>query len=155
MGCWELWPLQAASMKSPWIVCGVRALLVQLYTLCCLTLAKLGPPPNNTILIKNQDPEKGPRNFGNSSVLLGQIQNLQKPVLCFQLLSLHKYVRARMPNGRPPKGSKKSTPPPNMNPLLHWRNLGIIRGFHFLDPLGCLGNGRLHQNKVVGPALNS
>ena len=22
-----------------------------------------------------------------------------------------------------------------MNPLLHWGNLDIIRGFHFLDPL--------------------
>ena len=30
--------------------------------------------------------------------------------------------------------------PPNMNPLLHWGNKGIIRGFHFLDPLGGLGN---------------
>ena len=23
-----------------------------------------------------------------------------------------------------------------MNPLLHWGNKGIIRGLHFLDPLG-------------------
>ena len=29
---------------------------------------------------------------------------------------------------------------PNMNPLLHWGNQGIIRGFHFLDPLGGLGS---------------
>ena len=29
--------------------------------------------------------------------------------------------------------------PPNMNPLLHWGNYGIITGFHFLDPLGGLG----------------
>ena len=28
---------------------------------------------------------------------------------------------------------------PNMNPLLHCGNWGIIRGFHFLDPLGGLG----------------
>ena len=26
-----------------------------------------------------------------------------------------------------------------MNPLLHWGNKGIIRGFHSLDPLGGLG----------------
>ena len=26
-----------------------------------------------------------------------------------------------------------------MNPLLHWGNYRIIRGFHFLDPLGGLG----------------
>ena len=26
-----------------------------------------------------------------------------------------------------------------MNPLLHWGNSGIIKGFHFLDPLGGLG----------------
>ena len=26
-----------------------------------------------------------------------------------------------------------------MNPLLHWGNKGIIRGFLFLDPLGGLG----------------
>ena len=31
--------------------------------------------------------------------------------------------------------------PPNMNPLIHWGNKGIIiRGFHFLDPLGGLGS---------------
>ena len=30
-------------------------------------------------------------------------------------------------------------PPPNMSPLLHWGNWGIIRRFHFLDPLGGLG----------------
>ena len=28
---------------------------------------------------------------------------------------------------------------PNMNPLLHSGNKGIIRGFHCLDPLGGLG----------------
>ena len=38
----------------------------------------------------------------------------------------------------PLKGSKKWNPP-NMSPLLHWGNEGIIRGFHFLDPLGGLG----------------
>ena len=27
-----------------------------------------------------------------------------------------------------------------MNPLLHWGNKGIIRGFHFLDPLGGVGS---------------
>ena len=36
---------------------------------------------------------------------------------------------------------QKMDPPPHMNPLLHWGNCGIIRGFHFLDPLGGLGNG--------------
>ena len=39
---------------------------------------------------------------------------------------------------RPPKGSKKWNPP-NVNPLLHWGTKGIIKGFHFLDPLGGLG----------------
>ena len=29
--------------------------------------------------------------------------------------------------------------PPNMNPLLHRGNWGIIRGLHFLDPLAGLG----------------
>ena len=45
--------------------------------------------------------------------------------------------------------------PPNMNPLLHWGNYGIIGGFHFLDPLGGLGIGywgpsRFAVNRVCG-----
>ena len=36
---------------------------------------------------------------------------------------------------RPPKGSKTWNPP-NINPLLLWGNYGIIKGFHFWDPLG-------------------
>ena len=36
---------------------------------------------------------------------------------------------------RTPKGSKKWNPP-NTNPLLHWGNQGIIRGFH------CFGSFR-------------
>ena len=34
----------------------------------------------------------------------------------------------------------KSGTRPNMKPLLHWGNQGIIRGLHFLDPLGGLGS---------------
>ena len=42
-------------------------------------------------------------------------------------------------------------PLPNMNPLLHWGNWGTIRGFHFLDPLGGLGNTSTgHVNMFFG-----
>ena len=39
----------------------------------------------------------------------------------------------------PPKGSKTCPPHPNLNPVLHRGNQGIIRGFHFMVPLGGLG----------------
>ena len=55
------------------------------------------------------------------------------PLLCH--LCMNSFVK-HLP--RPPKGSKKWNPP-NMNPLLHWGNWGIMRGFHFLDPSGGLG----------------
>ena len=45
--------------------------------------------------------------------------------------------RTRCPLPRPRKGSKKWNP--KMNPVLHRGNWGIIRGFHFLDPLRALG----------------
>ena len=64
-----------------------------------------------------------------------------KGVLCFSEASTCK--------PRPPKGSKKWNPP-NMNPVLHWGTWGIIRGFHFLDPLGGLGRGLLCQSDVGG-----
>ena len=37
-----------------------------------------------------------------------------------------------------PLKDPKNRNPPNMNPLLHWGDKGIIRGFHFLDPVGGL-----------------
>ena len=37
-----------------------------------------------------------------------------------------------------------------MNPLLLWGNKGIIRGFHFLDPLRGFGKGTV---VFIGPFL--
>ena len=37
-----------------------------------------------------------------------------------------------------------------MNPLLHGANWGIIRGFHFLDPLGGLG---IYYNRYDGDPI--
>ena len=49
---------------------------------------------------------------------------------------------------RPLKDPKNGPPPPNMKALLHWANLGIIREFHFLDPLGGQGcRSRLEVSK--------
>ena len=37
-----------------------------------------------------------------------------------------------------------------MNPLLHWGNQGIIKGFHLLDPLGGLGKGSIGVYGIYG-----
>ena len=43
---------------------------------------------------------------------------------------------------------------PNMNPLLHWGNKGLIRGFHFLDPLGVWVHSEHQQGKWGRAALH-
>ena len=45
---------------------------------------------------------------------------------------------------RPPRGSKKWNPP-NMNPLLHWGNKGIIKGVPFFGSFKGLGKGLYAQ----------
>ena len=63
-----------------------------------------------------------------------------KYVNAFTPVDLDLYHKSCVRLPRPPKGSKKWNPP-NMNPLLHWGNKGIIIGLHSLDPLGGLGTG--------------
>ena len=51
----------------------------------------------------------------------------------------------------PLKDPKNGTPP-KMNPLLHWGNYRIIRGFHFLDPFGGLGSYPRRRAMRMGAA---
>ena len=67
------------------------------------------------------------------STSLQQLSKLPSSSLC----NLLPHALESFPD--PLKDPKNETP--NMNPLLHWGNKGIIRGFHFLDPLGGLGLG--------------
>ena len=61
-------------------------------------------------------------------------------VLAYFSIGVIAFLSLRRPTYPDPLKDPKNGTPPKMNPLLYCGSYRIIRGFHFLDPLGGLGS---------------